>query len=75
MDLDKATILNAWKDEEYRTSLPPEVRERIPERPTGADGSELTDEQLEQAAGGFTPVMGAGVASAALSAGIAAEID
>jgi mersacidin/lichenicidin family type 2 lantibiotic len=55
MDINKATILRAWKDEEFRQSLPAEQRDAIPARPTGADGSELTDEQLEQAAGGTTP--------------------
>lgn len=55
MDIDKATILRAWKDEEYRQSLPAETRDAIPARPTGADGSELSDDQLEQAAGGTTP--------------------
>lgn len=75
MDIDKATILQAWKDEEYRASLSPEVRESIPARPIGENGSQLTDGQLEQAAGGFTVIISAGVASAALSAGIAAELD
>jgi mersacidin/lichenicidin family type 2 lantibiotic len=55
MDIDKGTILKAWKDEDYRASLPDDVRNAIPARPTGEDGSALSDEQLEQAAGGTTP--------------------
>jgi mersacidin/lichenicidin family type 2 lantibiotic len=55
MDIDKETIMRAWKSEEYRDSLDPEVRDAIPARPTAEDGSDLTDEQLEAAAGGTTP--------------------
>ena len=76
MDIDKDTILRAWKSEEYRSSLAPEIREQIPARPTAADGAELSDEQLEQAAGGTTPVcVGAAFASAAASATIAGQLD
>ncbi len=46
-------IARAWKDEAFRNSLPADVREKLPPRPDGASG--LTDEQLETAAGGFTP--------------------
>jgi mersacidin/lichenicidin family type 2 lantibiotic len=55
MALTKDQILHAWKDETYRDSLSPEDRDSLPDRPTAADGSALTDEQLEQAAGGSTP--------------------
>jgi mersacidin/lichenicidin family type 2 lantibiotic len=76
MDIDKSTILHAWKDEDFKAGLAPEVRERIPPRPTNEDGSELSDEQLEQAAGGTTPAcVGAVFASAAASATIANILD
>lgn len=55
MDIDKSTILRAWKDDDYRQSLPAETRDAIPARPTGPDGTALSDEQLEQAAGGTSP--------------------
>lgn len=55
MDVDKDTIMRAWKSDQYRESLDPETRKAIPARPTAADGSVLTDEQLEAAAGGTTP--------------------
>lgn len=45
--------MRAWKSEEYRQSLPAEVRDELPPRPAGMD--QLSDEQLEQAAGGITP--------------------
>ena len=74
MDVSKDTIMQAWKSEEYRASLPAEVRDQIPARPTAPDGKELTDDQLEAAAGGTTPgcaVWGLGLA--AVSLGVAAE--
>lgn len=51
-------IARAWKDEEYRNSLPEEVRSALPGAPDNL--SELSDEQLKQAAGGavFGPVVG-----------------
>ena len=55
MELSKETIMRAWKDEGFRNSLSPEEQAAIPNRPTAADGSGLTDEQLEAAAGGTTP--------------------
>lgn len=54
MEIDKTTILRAWKDEAFMANLAPEVRQHIPARPTNADGTALTDEMLEQAAGGTT---------------------
>jgi mersacidin/lichenicidin family type 2 lantibiotic len=55
MALTKQDVLRAWKDEDFRNGLSPEDRAAVPARPTNADGSDLTDEQLEQAAGGTTP--------------------
>jgi mersacidin/lichenicidin family type 2 lantibiotic len=59
----RKVIARAWRDQEYREELPAEVRERLPEPPDGA--SEMTDGQLEAAAGGTTAPCGA----AALFAG------
>ena len=64
----KDTILRSWKDEQFYNSLPDEVRREIPARPEGADGSMLSDDQLEAAAGGLTP----GAATIAAAAGKAA---
>ncbi len=64
MALTKDTILHAWKDEEFKKSLTPEDRAALPERPVAEDGSSLSDDQLEAAAGGTTPVA---VASAAFA--------
>ncbi len=65
MALSKDTVLKAWKDEEFRNSLPPEDRDQLPERPTSADGSQLTDDQLEAAAGGTTALCVATVVASA----------
>ena len=74
MSVDKDTIMKAWKSEEYRSSLSPEVQKEIPARPTAEDGSALTDEQLEAAAGGTTPACAAwGLGVAAAGLGVAAE--
>ena len=51
----KDVIARAWKDEKYRSSLPAEVREKLPPRPDGM--SEMSDEQLEAAAGGASPAL------------------
>jgi mersacidin/lichenicidin family type 2 lantibiotic len=59
-------IARAWKDEEFRKGLPAEVREKLPPAPEGA--SEMSDEQLEAAAGGGTP-LAVGVVAAAGAAG------
>ena len=64
----KDTILRSWKDEQFYNSLPEEVRSEIPARPEGADGSALSDDQLEAAAGGLTP----GALTIAAAAGKAA---
>lgn len=77
MALTKEQILNAWKDEEYRNTLPAEDRDSLPERPTAADGSQLTDEQLEEAAGGSGPwcIAASYVGSAAASAAVISFFD
>lgn len=46
-------IIRAWRDPEYRLGLSAEERAELPEHPAGA--IELTDEELELAAGGFVP--------------------
>ncbi len=74
MDVSKETILKAWKDESFRNSLSDDVRNAIPARPTAQDGTALTDEQLEAAAGGTTPACAAwGLGVAAVGLGVAAE--
>lgn len=60
----RQVIARAWKDEEFRNELPREVREKLPPPPDGA--SEMTDGQLEAAAGGTTPAC---VGAAALLVG------
>ncbi len=46
-------IIRAWKDPEYRHNLSEEEQELLPENPAGA--IELTDEELDMAAGGHPP--------------------
>jgi mersacidin/lichenicidin family type 2 lantibiotic len=38
MEITKDVILRAWREEEYRNSLPEETRKQIPARPTGDNG-------------------------------------
>lgn len=64
MDITKDTILQAWRSEEYRAQLPDDVRKTIPAKPAHEDGSAMSDQELEQAAGGTTPLAGLGVAEA-----------
>lgn len=56
MEVTKETVLKAWKDEEFRAGLPEDVRSAIPARPTAEGGGELSDSELETAAGGTTPL-------------------
>ena len=44
-------IIRAWKDEEYRLSLPEEQRALLPDNPAGL--LELSDVDLESVEGGF----------------------
>jgi mersacidin/lichenicidin family type 2 lantibiotic len=67
MALSKQDVLRAWKDDEFRNGLSPEDRAAIPARPVNEDGSQMSDEQLEQAAGGTTPGCAATAASIAYS--------
>jgi mersacidin/lichenicidin family type 2 lantibiotic len=46
----KADIIRAWKDEEFRSSLSETERASLPTNPAGL--LELTDEALEEIAGG-----------------------
>ena len=52
--MSKETIIRAWRDEEYLLSLSEELRALLPEHPAGL--FELTDEDLEQVAGGLDDV-------------------
>ena len=76
--MDKHQIIRAWKDPEYRNSLSKEERQGLPYPPSGMN--EMTDEQLDQAAGAGTPavvVAGAAVvgAGAQVSDSIEAWVD
>ena len=51
-------IIRAWKDEEYRASLSEEQRTLLPEHPAGL--IELTDAELDAAAGGALVTITAG---------------
>ena len=53
MDTPTATVLRAWKDQSFYESLTEEQRTAIPPKPENFE--QLTDEQLENAAGGVTP--------------------
>jgi len=69
-------IARAWRDEQYRDRLPAEVREKLPPRPEGA--SQMSDEQLEAAAGGTTPgcaAAGIAIGGVALGYGISEIVD
>ena len=69
-------IARAWKDEEFRKGLPEEVRAKLPPRPEGA--SEMSDDQLEAAAGGTTPgcaAVGVAVGGLALGYGVSEIVD
>jgi mersacidin/lichenicidin family type 2 lantibiotic len=46
-------IIQAWKDPFFRVNLSKEEQETLPENPAGA--IELTDEELDMAAGGHNP--------------------
>jgi len=74
MEITRDTVVRAWKDEQFRHSLPVEVREALPEKPVGSDGDVLTDEHLEQAAGGITPGFAAVAWGAAGIAGLAGSV-
>jgi mersacidin/lichenicidin family type 2 lantibiotic len=52
--LNGVDVVRAWKDEEYRASLSEEQVAALPARP--ADLDELSDEQLEDIAGGWTVI-------------------
>lgn len=59
MDTQIQTIVRAWSDPSYREQLPTDVRDALPEPPT--EIRQLSDAELEQAAGAVTPGVAAGV--------------
>jgi mersacidin/lichenicidin family type 2 lantibiotic len=67
----KDTIVRAWQDEEFRASLPEELRREIPARPLDGTGAVLSDEQLETAAGAATPGVLVGVKAVSAGAKVA----
>lgn len=48
--LNGVDVVRAWKDADYRSSLTSEQRDALP--PTPANLDELSDEELEEVAGG-----------------------
>lgn len=48
--MSKPDLIRAWKDEDYYLSLSEEQRSLLPEHPAG--GVELSDEEMNAAAGG-----------------------
>lgn len=50
--MSKLDIIRAWKDEEYANSLTDVQRAMLPQNPAGI--IELSDQDLDQAAGGTT---------------------
>ncbi len=49
--LSKASIIRAWKDEEFRNSLSAEERALLPENPVGV--VELSDDEIADVSGGL----------------------
>ena len=49
------TIIRAWKDPEFRAHLTSELRQALPENPSGRPMSELVDDDLADVVGGGTP--------------------
>lgn len=66
--MESSEIVRAWRDREFRESLPQETQDALPEAP--ANASSMSDAELEQAAGAFTPgaALAVGVASLGVSA-------
>ncbi len=79
MEITKETILKAWREPSYAESLPADVRKAIPARPTGGNGEQLSDADLEQAAGGTLTAAviagGAGVGSILTGYGVGKLLD
>ncbi len=72
MDTATATVLRAWKDEPFRNGLTEEQRAAIPPKPENFE--QLTDDQLENAAGGATPALTIGMTLAYAGGWVANEI-
>jgi len=72
MDTPTATVLRAWKDESFRDSLTEQQRAAIPPKPENFE--QLTDDQLENAAGGVTPALTIGMTLAYAGGWVANEI-
>ena len=50
--MNTAMIVRAWKNPEYRASLPREQRATLPENPSGRPLTELEDADLDAVTGG-----------------------
>lgn len=51
--MNRETIIRAWKDPTYRASLTPEEREALPECPSGTPMTDLGEDELAAAVGGY----------------------
>ncbi len=51
-EIDKVYVARAWKDAEYRNSLTPEQIAQLPPNPGPAEGSELSEKELDGVTGG-----------------------
>jgi mersacidin/lichenicidin family type 2 lantibiotic len=54
--MDTTTIIRAWKDPTFRSSLSPEERAALPKCPAGSNFTELDESDLGSAVGGGLPV-------------------
>jgi mersacidin/lichenicidin family type 2 lantibiotic len=50
--MNNAMVVQAWKNPEYRSSLPHEQRAALPENPSGRPLTELEDSELDFVTGG-----------------------
>jgi mersacidin/lichenicidin family type 2 lantibiotic len=70
----REVIMRAWRDDEYRKSLPAEVQEKLPPAPEGA--AQMSDQELETAAGAGTPLVAvAAIGSVAVGYGVSEIVD
>jgi mersacidin/lichenicidin family type 2 lantibiotic len=53
--MDKASIVRAWKDPDFRTRLSTEQRAELPKNPAGQSMHALEEDVLDSVAGGRPP--------------------
>lgn len=54
--MNASIVVRAWKDPEFRASLSPEERSKLPENPSGRSITELDESDLEDVSGGWCGV-------------------